>query len=99
MVRTPCWEKVGLKKGMWTEEEDDILRKYIQENGEGSWRSLSKNAVNHLPGRTDNEIMNYWNSHLSCKIYNFRKQATITDTDLTPKLENPPKPRSCRTSR
>lgn len=25
-------------------EEDEILTKYIQANGEGSWRSLPKNA-------------------------------------------------------
>ncbi|KAH0452388.1 hypothetical protein IEQ34_019687 [Dendrobium chrysotoxum] len=42
--RTPCCEKVGLRKGKWTEEEDEILVKYITENGEGSWRSLPKNA-------------------------------------------------------
>lgn len=44
MGRAPCCEKVGLKKGRWTAEEDDILTKYIQANGEGSWRSLPKNA-------------------------------------------------------
>jgi hypothetical protein len=44
MGRAPCCEKVGLKKGRWTAEEDEKLTKYIQANGEGSWRSLPKNA-------------------------------------------------------
>lgn len=44
MGRAPCCEKVGLKKGRWTAEEDEILIKYIQANGEGSWRTLPKNA-------------------------------------------------------
>ncbi|CAI0467099.1 unnamed protein product, partial [Linum tenue] len=130
MGRAPCCEKVGLKKGRWTAEEDQILTSYIQQNGEGKWRSLPKNAgllrcgkscrlrwINYLradvkrgniskeeeetivklhgslgnryyliswsviaaqlPGRTDNEIKNYWNSHLSRKIYTFRRSASF----------------------
>lgn len=44
MGRTPCCEKEGIKRGRWTSEEDETLIKYIQLNGEGSWRSLPKNA-------------------------------------------------------
>ncbi|KAG4912391.1 hypothetical protein AAZX31_19G075200 [Glycine max] len=44
MVRARCCEKVGLKKGRWTTEEEEILTKYIMANGEGSWRSLPKNT-------------------------------------------------------
>ncbi|CAN4112781.1 unnamed protein product [Withania somnifera] len=44
MGRAPCCEKVGLKRGRWTTEEDQILIDYILSNGEGSWRSLPKNA-------------------------------------------------------
>ncbi|RYR51132.1 hypothetical protein Ahy_A06g026179 [Arachis hypogaea] len=44
MGRAPCCEKVGLKRGRWTAEEDRILTQYIEEHGEGSWRSLPKNA-------------------------------------------------------
>ncbi|WZZ56161.1 hypothetical protein YC2023_056268 [Brassica napus] len=47
MGRAPCCEKVGIKRGRWTAEEDHILSSYIQSNGEGSWKSLPKNAVYH----------------------------------------------------
>ncbi|OVA08966.1 SANT/Myb domain [Macleaya cordata] len=40
MGRAPCCEKVGLKKGPWTPEEDQKLLAYIEEHGHGSWRAL-----------------------------------------------------------
>lgn len=44
MGRSPCCDKLGLKKGPWTTEEDELLVKYINQHGHGNWRSLPKNA-------------------------------------------------------
>nr|QIG55715.1 MYB transcription factor [Paeonia suffruticosa] len=44
MVRAPCCEKMGLKRGPWTAEEDQILTNYIQLYGHGNWRALPKLA-------------------------------------------------------
>ncbi|TVU05760.1 hypothetical protein EJB05_48942 [Eragrostis curvula] len=116
MGRSPCCEKIGLKKGPWTPEEDQKLLAYIEEHGHGSWRALPAKAglqrcgkscrlrwtnylrpdikrgkfslqeeqtiiqlhallgnrwsaiATHLPKRTDNEIKNYWNTHLKKRL-------------------------------
>lgn len=44
MGRSPCCEKIGLKKGPWTPEEDQKLLAYIEEHGHGSWRALPAKA-------------------------------------------------------
>ncbi|KAK6919474.1 SANT/Myb domain [Dillenia turbinata] len=43
MVRTPC-EKNGLRKGTWTQEEDEKLIAYIKRYGHWNWRQLPKYA-------------------------------------------------------
>lgn len=44
MGRAPCCDKMGLKKGPWTPDEDQKLVAYIQRYGHGSWRALPKQA-------------------------------------------------------
>nr|GMD70019.1 myb-related protein Myb4-like [Ipomoea batatas] len=44
MVRAPCCDKIGVKKGPWSPEEDQILISYIQRNGHANWRALPKQA-------------------------------------------------------
>ncbi|XP_059317610.1 transcription factor MYB15-like [Lycium ferocissimum] len=116
MVRAPCCEKMGLKKGPWTPEEDQILISFIKKYGHENWRALPKQAgllrcgkscrlrwinylrpdikrgnfseeeeetiiklhqllgnrwsaiASRLPGRTDNEIKNFWHTHLKKKL-------------------------------
>ncbi|XP_023525317.1 transcription factor MYB20-like [Cucurbita pepo subsp. pepo] len=116
MGRQPCCEKVGLKKGPWTAEEDKKLINFILSNGQCCWRAVPKLAgllrcgkscrlrwtnylrpdlkrgllsdfeekmvidlhaqlgnrwskiASHLPGRTDNEIKNHWNTHIKKKL-------------------------------
>nr|GMD35156.1 myb-related protein Myb4-like [Ipomoea batatas] len=44
MVRTPCCDVSGLKKGTWTVEEDKKLAAYISQYGCWNWRQLPKYA-------------------------------------------------------
>ncbi|KAL5990589.1 hypothetical protein ACLOJK_011491 [Asimina triloba] len=56
MVRAPCCEKMGLKKGPWTPEEDQILVAYIQKHGHGNWRALPKQADAGRVAGSDGQI-------------------------------------------
>lgn len=48
MGRAPCCDKMGLKKGPWTPEEDLILINHINTFGHKNWRALPKQAGNYI---------------------------------------------------
>ncbi|CAJ1950456.1 unnamed protein product [Sphenostylis stenocarpa] len=69
-----------IKRGNITPEEDDLIIRMHSLLG-NRWSLIA----GRLPGRTDNEIKNYWNTHLCKKLKN---QGT-DDTDTPNTLERP----------
>lgn len=47
MGRQPCCDKIGLKRGPWTIEEDHKLMNFILNNGIQCWRLVPKLAGKH----------------------------------------------------
>ncbi|KAL9355651.1 hypothetical protein Peur_053621 [Populus x canadensis] len=56
-------QNLPLKRGAWSPEEDQKLIAYINRHGIQNWIEMPKAAAK-LPGRTDNEIKNFWNTRL-----------------------------------
>uniref|UniRef100_A0A7N0SWP2 Uncharacterized protein n=1 Tax=Kalanchoe fedtschenkoi TaxID=63787 RepID=A0A7N0SWP2_KALFE len=75
--------KPGIKRGGFTQDEDDLLIKLHTLLG-NRWALIAR----RLPGRTDNEIKNYWNTTLSKKV----KKTTTTNNNTVTNNGQPPSP-------
>ncbi|KAL6911893.1 hypothetical protein ACP4OV_000698 [Aristida adscensionis] len=53
----------GLKHGMFSQEEEETVMSLHATLG-NKWSRIAR----HLPGRTDNEVKNYWNSYLKKRV-------------------------------
>lgn len=64
----------GLKRGMFTLEEEEIILSLHRLIG-NKWSQMAK----HLPGRTDNEIKNHWHSYLKKKVANKTESSSSSE--------------------
>ncbi|XP_027124803.1 transcription factor MYB114 [Coffea arabica] len=63
----------NIKRGNISDQEEDLIVRLHKLLG-NRWSLIA----GRLPGRTDNEIKNYWNSHLSKKVHQKEKQSKGT---------------------
>ncbi|KAE9617079.1 hypothetical protein Lal_00034255 [Lupinus albus] len=84
--------KPGLKRGNFTSEEVETIIKLQQALG-NKWSRIAA----HLPGRTDNEIKNIWNTHLKKRLVNKRTSGSAsnenkTESSIAPSIVSSSKP-------
>ncbi|KAG7348124.1 Myb-like DNA-binding protein [Nitzschia inconspicua] len=59
--------KPGVRKGQWTEEEDEFILKNVSASGEQPFTRWSELAL-HMPGRHGKQIRERWINHLNPNI-------------------------------
>ncbi|XP_016444911.1 uncharacterized protein LOC107770154 [Nicotiana tabacum] len=67
-----------IRRGRFTPEEEKLIISLHGAVG-NRWAHIAS----HLPGRTDNEIKNYWNSWIKKKLKKFSKPSTNNTTSIT----------------
>ncbi|KAG4968737.1 hypothetical protein AAZX31_12G188100 [Glycine max] len=65
----------NIKRGNYTQEEDETIIKMVQRLG-NRWSLIAA----QLPGRTDNEIKNYWHTNLKKK---YHQQNVNAETEVS----------------
>ncbi|CAH1414555.1 unnamed protein product [Lactuca virosa] len=87
MAKAPRFNKNGVKKGAWSEDEDNKLRAYIQRYGHWNWRLLPQFAGLSRSGKSCRlRWMNYLRPNI--KHGNFTKEEEDIILELHNKLGN-----------
>ncbi|KAF5731151.1 hypothetical protein HS088_TW19G00756 [Tripterygium wilfordii] len=66
----------GLKRGVFSSQEEETILSLHRMLG-NKWSQIAQ----HLPGRTDNEIKNYWHSYLKKKLLKAEAQCSRPSAD------------------
>ncbi|KAG5233485.1 myb-related protein [Salix suchowensis] len=84
MVRAPCCDKTGLKKGAWTPEEDRKLMAYVTRYGCWNWRQLPKFAGLQRCGKSCRlRWLNYLRPNIKRGNYTKEEEETIVSLHKT----------------
>ncbi|CAI9774244.1 unnamed protein product [Fraxinus pennsylvanica] len=78
-LRWTNYLRPDIKRGAFSEEEEQTILELHALLG-NKWSAIAS----HLPGRTDNEIKNFWNTHLKKKLL----QRGIDPTTHMPRIDN-----------
>ncbi|KAL4559288.1 hypothetical protein LXL04_031426 [Taraxacum kok-saghyz] len=69
-LRWTNYLRPGIKRGNFTEQEDKMII-HLQALLGNRWAAIAS----YLPQRTDNDIKNYWNTHLKKRLYSSRSDS------------------------
>ncbi|XP_066388692.1 myb-related protein 306-like [Miscanthus floridulus] len=79
-LRWTNYLRPGIRRGGFSDQEDRLIV-HLQTLLGNRWAAIAS----YLPNRTDNDVKNYWNTHLKKKLLVQQQRATAAAASLPPK--------------